>query len=156
MPVHLELRFEGADHILSKLAPNILLNKPLEQALHKSALLVEGEAKRLVPVDTGNLRRSIRTLELSPRHALVGTRVKYAVAVHEGRRAGAAMPPPDRLKGWARRHGKIPPYVLARAIGRRGIKARPFMRDALDRLRGVISLLLSKAVADIEAEWGRR
>ncbi len=54
----------------------------LTQMLTIAALAVEGEAKRLVPVDTGNLRRSI-THELGKRghtqYARVGTNVKYGL-----------------------------------------------------------------------------
>jgi len=61
------------------------------------------------------------------------------------------MPPPDALSGWARRHGLAGlEFVIARAIGRRGIKARPFLGPALEqeaprlaaRLRSVLEGLV--------------
>ena len=53
----------------------------LEEALTKSALLVETEAKRKCPVDTGYLRRSI-TYEIDGNTATIGTNVSYAPFVH--------------------------------------------------------------------------
>ena len=55
----------------------------INKALIKSALLVEGEAKNLAPVDTGRLRHSI-THEVEDQEAQVGTNVEYAAYVEFG------------------------------------------------------------------------
>lgn len=52
----------------------------ISKALEASALVVEGAAKNLAPVDTGNLRNSI-THEVEKKEARVGTNVEYAVDV---------------------------------------------------------------------------
>jgi hypothetical protein len=55
--------------------------------------------------------------------------------VERGRAAGKPAPPRAALRGWARRHG-IPDsalFVLARAIGRRGIPPRPYLVPAFDK-----------------------
>jgi len=52
----------------------------INKALTASALVVEGTAKNLAPVDTGNLRNSI-THEVESNEARVGTNVEYAVDV---------------------------------------------------------------------------
>lgn len=133
-----------------------LIAAPLRTALTRSALLVQGEAQKLVPVDTGNLRRTITHRVDSapiPTFAIIGTNAPYAIYVHEGRRPGK-MPPVQALLGWARRHG-VNPYVLARAIGRRGIRGRPFLRNALQRMRGQIDGALRTAARQIEANWRR-
>lgn len=154
-------KVEGLDKILSKTqAPASLLGPPIRRGLTASALLVEGQAKRLVPVDTGNLRRTItHRVDRAPipLFAEVGTNAKYARVVHDGRRAGAPMPPSSALAGWARRHS-IPKgslYVLARSIGRKGIKGRPFLRRALVDMRGQIDAAMSRASKEIEAGWGK-
>ncbi len=115
----------------------------LTKAMTRSALLVEGQARRVAPVDTGRLRGSI-THEVRPFgggvRGTVGTTVVYAPPVEIGRRAGAAMPPAGALLGWMGRHG-IPAsaeFVVRRAIGRRGIPARPFLRRALREMEGRI------------------
>lgn len=159
-------KVDGLEKLVDKLSVETrgkfsILASPLRKGLTKSALLVEGQAKRLVPVDTGNLRRTI-THKVDrapiPLFAEVGTNALYARVVHDGRRAGLAPPPISALAGWASRH-KIPKtalYVVARAIDRRGIKGRPFLRLALSQMRGQIDGALKTAAKEIEALWGRK
>ncbi len=132
-----------------------LIGEPLRRALQKSAIVVTSEAKRGTPVDTGRLRASVsNVVDVSPipRFATVGTNVAYARYVHDGRMPGR-MPPPNALATWARRHGGQNPFVLARTIARRGIKAKPFLRGPLmsntDRIRG----FFQAAGRDIEQAW---
>lgn len=160
MTVHLTYTVKGLEEIVRNLANTAeLIGPPLRTALTKSALLVEGQAKRLVPVDTGNLRRTItHRVDRAPvpLFAEVGTNASYARTVHDGRRAGAAPPPTSALAGWASRHG-IPSnrvYLVARAIGRKGIRKRPFLQVALNSLRAEIDGILGEAARDIEARWG--
>ena len=56
----------------------------LEQALDKSAFLVEHDAKRLVRVDTGRLRTSIDIIK-KPLERRIGSSVQYAPAQEFGR-----------------------------------------------------------------------
>lgn len=59
----------------------------LEQGIYKAGLLVEGDAKRLCPVDTGRLRSSIATTKGYDGDncvATVGTNVEYAPYVEFG------------------------------------------------------------------------
>lgn len=152
----------GLDALLAKTsAAGALIGPPLKTAFTKSALLVEGEAKRLVPVDTGNLRRTIThkvDRAAVPLWAQIGTNAPYARAVHEGRRPGAAMPPLKAIAGWLARHGGDPSsaFVVARSIGRRGIKGRPFLKQAMAAMTGSIDGAFQEAARAIEAAWGRR
>lgn len=59
----------------------------------KSAFQTEGAAKRLTPVDTGRLRRSISTkIENGGLKAIVSTNVEYAMAVEYGTSKQSAQP----------------------------------------------------------------
>lgn len=132
-----------------------LVGKPLRDALQRSAITVQSDAKRGAPVDTGRLRASITSAvdaNAIPRFATIGTNVEYAPWVHDGRKPGR-MPPPAALATWARRHGGQNPYVLARLIGRRGIKAQPFLRDAFAVNVGRIRGYFERAGREIEAAW---
>ncbi len=148
----------GLAELIQKTSASVLLGPPLRKGLTTSALLLQAEAQRLVPVDTGNLRRTIThrvDSDAVPLFAIVGTNAPYAQAVHDGRRKGAAPPPVRALMGWAGRHG-IPAgrvFLIARAIGRKGIKGRPFMTDALKAVRGKIDGALTTAKHEIEAIW---
>ncbi len=55
----------------------------VERALMNAALLVERDAKELVPVDTGTLKRSI-THEVTASTAFVGSNIEYAPHVELG------------------------------------------------------------------------
>lgn len=119
----------------------------MRTAMNRSVLTVEASAKRVVPVDTGNLRRSITHEVTATGGGLigkVGTNVPYARYVEEGRSAGS-MPPPDALArdlqgGWLRRHGisNDLAFVVARAIARRGIRPRPYLKPAITTNRARI------------------
>lgn len=114
-----------------------------------ATLLVQRDAKRLAPVDTGRLRASI-TPEIRQRgntvQGVVGTNVVYAPPVEFGSRPH--YPPISALQVWARRHG-MNAFVLQRAIGRRGTKAHRFFQQAFDQNRDRIVELLDGAVARI-------
>jgi phage gpG-like protein len=142
------------------------------RAMNQSVLLVERSAKQVVPVDTGHLRRSI-THEVTGSGAMVvgkvGTNVPYAKVVEEGRGAGKPMPPPGSLLKWMGRKG-IPAdeqfigrsdltdvarapragggyhqieYLIARAIGRRGIPGKPYLGPALEKNAAAIQRTFS-------------
>lgn len=65
--------------------------KQLQVALETIGLKLEGYAKTLCPVDTGNLRNSI-THETKEKYTQVGTNVEYAVYVEMGTRKMKAQP----------------------------------------------------------------
>jgi HK97 gp10 family phage protein len=79
-----ELKWHGDKAIKS-------MEQAINVALTASALVVEGQAKALVPVDTGNLRNSI-THEVKKQEARVGTNVEYAPFVELGTVKMAAQP----------------------------------------------------------------
>lgn len=156
--VGFSIRVTNAEEMQRKARASSIMAEPIRTALKKSAYVVDGQAKRNAPVDTGRLRASItNAVDASavPRFATVGTNVMYARAVHDGRKPGSQPPTAGELALWARRHGNINPYVLARSIKRRGIKPRPFLRSAfeanLDRIRG----FFQTAGRDIERLWSQ-
>ena len=60
----------------------------LDRAVKKTALLVQGEAKRRTPVDTGRLKTSIKSKTFKSKlSGEVFTAVRYAIPVHENLRA---------------------------------------------------------------------
>lgn len=69
------------DRLLSKF--DNLQNIDLEGPLTKACLLVENDAKKNCPVDTGQLRQSI-THEVEGNTGVIGTNVEYAPYVEYG------------------------------------------------------------------------
>jgi len=126
---------------IRRLSPDI--QRAVRDAIFMTAFNIQQEAKMRAPVDTGRLRSSIMVHpiygmpSLFGGSRLVGARVvahaHYSLFVETGRRPGK-MPPPDALAGWARRHGLGGlEFVIARAIGKRGIRPRPFFGPAVHR-----------------------
>jgi phage gpG-like protein len=112
-----------------------IIDDELAKAGQRAGLAVEAGAKRYAPVDTGNLRRSITT-KTAGRVTVVGTNVQYARVVEFGRGAGTTPPPTAPIAAWLSRHGGDPnaAYVVARAIGRRGIAGRSYLLKAFHEL----------------------
>ena len=158
----INLRLEGAPELTRALlrSPEALAAAQ-SRAMTRSLLLVEADARRNVRHDTRRLMNSMtheqhgRGTSLTGR---VGPSVQYGLYVERGRLPNKPPPPKRALRGWARRHG-IPEsalYVVARAIGRRGIKARPFLVPAYLRNAERIVRLFADAGAGVVAVIGRR
>jgi len=90
-----------------------MVNSKAHDAVQKACFLVEGDAKRLVPVVTSRLRNSI-TNEVEETVGRVGTNVEYARRVEMG-------------------------FVGADALGRiYNQSPKPYLRPALEKNRSTI------------------
>jgi len=108
---------------------------PVARGVLRMSKKVERKAKRLAPVDKGQLRASI-TSQVVFRGGLpigrVGTNVKHAMWVHEGTGIYGPRGMPIRPK-----NGKVLVFrpkgaaknVYVKSV--KGMKGRPFLRDAL-------------------------
>ncbi len=126
------------DHDFSRLvrmggdAPRIV-REELTTGMKRSVLAVEGDAKRTVPVLTGNLRRSLLgTVQAfgGGVRGIVGTNVPYARIVEEGR--GAIVAGPGRVLRFVI-NGEV---FYRKRVG--PAKARPYLRPALTKNRAAI------------------
>jgi len=115
-------------------------NGPVVKILNEKGRLVENGAKRRAPVDTGRLRSSITTsmgtFNGKPA-AFVGTNVDYAIYVHEGTgiygpRGAPITPKRGKFLVFRVRGSGV--TVFARQV--RGVRPRPFLKDALQDVRG--------------------
>lgn len=143
------ITIEGLDKLAAGVAAApATLAAEVRTAMQAGSLLIEGTARTLAPKDTGRLAGSI-THQITGGGAnltsRIGPSVAYGLFVEKGR--GAGTPPPvSAIRGWATRHG-INPYVLARAIGRRGTKARPYMLPAFNQNVGRVISLFGKVTS---------
>lgn len=130
---------------------------PAKKFLTRGATLVQREAKPLTPVDRGTLRRSITT-EVDnrapvPQYALIGTNVSYGLYVHEGRKPGK-YPPAGPIAAWIKRKGlNVPTFTVQRAIARKGIAAKPFLKDGFDKATPDINALVPTLAREIEEAY---
>ena len=137
--MEISVKIEGIEKLAAgaAAAPATLASE-VRTAMTAGSLLIEGTGRSLAPKDTGRLAGSI-THQISGGGAnlqsKIGPSVGYGLVVEKGRGAGKPMPPAGAIAGWAARKGISPDalFVLRRSIGRKGIKARPYMKPAFDQ-----------------------
>jgi HK97 gp10 family phage protein len=120
----INIKVIGAQLIIKELVKRAKeSNNALHKAVTKAALIVEAEAKKLAPVDTGRLRASIthdvRENVLGEIHGRVGTNVDYAIHVEFGSGANYAQ------------------------------NRQPFLNPALSKNFGRIQKIMSNAVVGV-------
>lgn len=120
--------------------PAIVISE-LQTAGRVIALRGDALSKFYAPVRTGNLRNSVYGRSSGGSggvEAIFGASADYAIFVDKGRRPGATMPPSGVLLPFMGSVG-IPAnaeFPIRRAIGRKGIKARPFVTRAFNEIKG--------------------
>lgn len=118
------------------------LESACQRALEKCGLVAEGYAKKLCPVDTGNLRNSItHTVSDGEKAAYIGTNNEYAVYVE----CGTGIHSPAKISGyWV--------YV----VGNENYKSKnPGKRYTYEKAKQIVAILRSKGL-DAHMTDGRR
>jgi hypothetical protein len=146
----IEIRIPDLPKVQAKLQPK-LVRDPAGRMIRDAAAFALRETKSGAP--SGAIAQSI-TATVKPMEAQIrGSGA--ALAVEFGRHPGTPAPPADALRAWAAARGLSEfIYPIARAIQRRGIKGRFFLRKAVAKLRNSeLPRLAEKAKAEIETEW---
>ena len=114
--------------------------KALLRGLEKCGLVAEGYAKKLCPVDTGNLRNSItHVVDEQEPAAIIGSNNSYAAYVELGTgiyaEGGGGRPTPwvyqDAEGNWHYTHGQKPQPFLKPAVAEHADKYREIIKNAL-------------------------
>lgn len=121
-------------------------------AMEESLAYLKGQVQDGIAVNTGVSRGSVFTeINGSPIDGLTGTvgSAQESVAVWEwGRRAGATPPPISAIQQWMhRRMGTTDrgvAFLIARAIGRRGLPAHNTFRNAASKGASVVQRIWVK------------
>ncbi len=133
---------------LLAIAPE-LVTQETKKAMDQARLTLEAEAKRLVPVKTGHLRRSI-TSETRPLNGgvvgIVGTNVKYASFVEFGTgiygpEKKPIAPVTKKALAWGKVLGHTAAGAPVKEFVRRSVKGmrpRPYLRRAFEEKKGVV------------------
>lgn len=118
--------------------PSRMQKKLLRSAMTKAGRIVAAEAKARVPVKTGALRKSIKVAGLKGGRGAGLTARGGGKAAPIGKRVVAAMP-----------------YAQIIERGRKGAKAQPYLRPALDakelQVRDLIKDDVARAVQEMKA-----
>lgn len=129
MAVSIKVNIKDASERLDSLEnelPNLL-----EQALEKACLVVENSAKQNCPVDSGQLRQSIKH-EVDGLTGEIGTNVEYAPYIEIGTGIYSTQG-----------NGRQTPWKYQDAKGQwhttKGMKAQPFLKPALESNFGQIA-----------------
>lgn len=131
--------------------------KGLQETALEGVGIVVAEIDATRSVYNGDLRRSVRA-EMTPRGAVLRVDAPHAAVVEWGRRPGQRPPPRAPIALWCVRKLGLPEdeaetraFLIARAIGRRGIKPKKYfaraMRKIRDRLRVNLRNALDRALA---------
>jgi len=126
----------------------LIMDYPMQSAMNfndaiaKTLIAVQRYAIMGAPVDTGRLRSNWRLSVQMLRGELVNT-TDYAIFVAKGTKPH--WPPIKPIEKWANRKG-IPPFLVARAIVRRGTKANPFFDSAVSAGRVIADDEFRKAL----------
>lgn len=120
-----QVGIEGADEIIKILKDiGIEANAVLEEAAEEGAKIALAEAKRRVPVKTGNLRDNLEITKVKSR---TPDKLKKTVFVKVG-------------------FNKKAFYGTFVELGTRFIKAKPFLRPAIDQNRNSIAQVVNNAI----------
>ncbi len=175
----INIEIMGDRQLQEKLKANTAAG-PANRFFNRVGSEIQRRAKPLAPVNTGTLKRSIsfqvQNADPIPTRVEIGTfgtNVKYAPFVEFGRKPGRKPPPYDQIEWWFRRKNKlgmkrttikvddqqVSMAAIAKriswSIGRRGIKAKPFLEPAaMDSLTAIQKHLYTFA-REIEEEYGR-
>jgi len=162
--MRLEIRYQDqAPREMLRRSPGLFMQR-LASALDRGAHELAREARSLAPKAFSTLTNSIRAIRLGELHWQVSPGVDYAEAVEGGRMPMRKTGIAHGLLEWIKL--KIAPgasakeldrlgYVIARAIGRRGIKPQPYMQPAFVAKRDRVVELASLAMRDAVAELSR-
>lgn len=155
MPVEIKpIRSGEIARLRRKLGPE-LIREPLRPVFRGAAAFAQREAEGGAPRDINATIRPFMT-EVTDFSAKVRTATGTARVIEFGRHAGKRQPPVDAIAAWAERRGLAAEaaFPIARAIARRGIKGRFFMRRARAKLlRGELPRLMGQARDEILRRW---
>ncbi len=147
--------FAELDALLKQL-PKSVARKVTRQALRKAGAIVRDEMKVLAPVETGELRRSVRVMAGKTR-----TRTKTAVFVGISGRQGplahliefGSAAHTIATKNKRVLHDRASGKFFGKVVKHPGTPARPFVRPAADaKASEVIATLAQELGAGIENE----
>ena len=135
----MSIKLDGVDEILRKLE-SVASPEQIERSLGECCALVEAEAKKKAPKDTGELRRSI-TSKVEDMKGIIFTPLEYAPYVEYGTglfaESGGRMDVP-----WCYEDDKGVWHSTS------GMKPQPYMRPALDENREEILRILVRGITD--------
>jgi hypothetical protein len=144
------------DRVSAKLGNRAARMRILATGVTAQLAVVQGAVVPLTPVGvTSNLRGSWHSDPVSVIGSkligVMGSPLIYSEVIERGRRAGAKMPPPAALQTWVERKlgSGASAFVVARSIGRKGIKGRFMLSKAVALTAGLRAAIRARTAAKL-------
>ena len=173
MMPNFDIDVKGLEEQLGKLAQfDQIANRHLRRAMQESLITIGAEVIPLIPVGvSARLKNSMGSTIVETEPTLItgrfGSSLKneiYPKVMEFGREPGKKAPPTEALLRWV--HLKVQPgeeneervaFLIARKIGRYGIKGRFYMKSGFEKAREKIIIYFTRAKERIaeELENGR-
>jgi HK97 gp10 family phage protein len=139
--MRLDVTVKGLDKVLDKLdaVDSVHKDEAFKEGLAQGALVAVKEAKRNVPIRTGDLRDSLHVggyTVLTPEYRKVG-------------RFGALRKPQGSGRGVLVYLGSTLPYAHLVERGTRKMQARPFLRKAVDEKQSEIVRVVDETMQTV-------
>lgn len=144
------VRFVGLNNVLRKMDAEYLIAPAVEEMLRDAASEGERVAREGAPSEVAARIHG----EISSFHSNIVSMHPASAPIEYGRRPGAPMPPLSAIARWVA--GRVPGagvFVIARAIARRGVRGRFFMRAAERHLTTRSRAYAREASHTIEKRW---
>lgn len=127
----------GHDELVRRFANQPARMRMLETAMVAHTGLIWGAVVPLTPVGVTSALRGAWGTEVrmfgETLIGIVGNPLVHSEVIERGRRAGASPPPVDAIRTWVERKmgPEVSAFVVARSIGRKGIKPRRMLDTAI-------------------------
>jgi HK97 gp10 family phage protein len=156
-PVEFNFEVKGLKALRAKLDTS-LFEAALVEVLNEAGEFARDKAREKAPEDTGALVEGI-SFEMEYPSVTVQSTAAHSAYVEYGTKGGAPTarryPPVNALRGWARRHG-VNPWYLMYKIGRDGTKPQPFMAPAERAVKRKLPSLVRTAAKQIAKKWSKK
>jgi len=181
MATNKSIQMSGMTQIKRKLLNAGFTLIPLRHLMNEHSEIIVEEAKRVAPVDTGALQKSIRAKKVAMRGRLPTSIKVEATAPHSAFvhgnfkrlpnsyrlppkknrkgwgganwRTKPHYPPLQPIKDWASRKGDINPYSVVNSINERGTPLVPFLLIAEKNTRKDRRKITKRVSAEISLAW---
>jgi HK97 gp10 family phage protein len=148
----LRSRFDAAD---GKIRTQVIKD------LNRYGVILASKLREGAPKDEGNLRKQIRSFPATANDPFVTIRAGAIYTTWQDEGTKAHFPPPEALIGWSKRHPfkdddgkKISPeseaFLIARAIAKRGLKAKHFIPPAVEPAKSEVVRILKSSLSAVK------
>lgn len=120
--------------------------KHINKAISRSLARILGAEKREAPFGVSGQLRDRWDLKVGRFQGSLRSGVSYSMAVHDGTRPHFVSV--ESIRAWANKKG-LNPYAVAKSIGKKGTRANPFFKRAVDSVEDSVNKEFDEALVNI-------